>query len=94
MKRIELGNGRARLAGQIAVVNPVLRLGPIEERFEGRLGSVPNISRRGAFRAEERPRTKDTRQELSSHMTGVFEEQGGGQCGWCQLRENCSRRQG
>lgn len=81
MKRIEPGNGRARLGGQIAVVNTVLRLGPIEERFEGRLGSVPSISGRGDFQAEERARTKDTRQGLSSHMTGVFEEQGGGQCG-------------
>lgn len=85
------------MGGWIAVVNTVVRVGLIEERSEGRLGS----SGRGALQEEERrqgqetqgndTRTKDTRQELSAHMTSVFEEEGGGQCGWCQLRENYSR---
>lgn len=83
------------LGGQIVVLNRVVRVGLIEEeRFEGRLGSLPNISGRGDFQAEERARTKDPRREPSSHMTSVFEEEGGGQCGWCGPRERRSGSQG
>lgn len=64
------------MGGQIVVVNRVVRVGLIEEeRFEGGLGSLPNISGRGDFQAEKRARTKDPRREPSSHMTSVFKEE-------------------
>ena len=96
VERIKPGNGRARLGGQITIVNGVVRVTSLRRRdFREDLGVGPtSLGEELSRQRKELEQGIQGGSHPSSHMTGVLEEEGGGLCPWCRLREETSRTQG